>query len=121
MRNEENNSKTGFRFPCNLCSRIYAVDPENSRAVIVKYLGGNSLELGILHEDDYGRLKMIVKTTTSCTLDENGYLIALDENSIKSVSCGSLCASISVNSEGFVELMITHRENGELITERFTS
>lgn len=116
-----NNSANGFRFPTDLYARIYAVDPENKRAVIIKYMGGNILELGILREDDSGRLKLIENTTISCTLDDDGYLVALDENSRKAISCGSLSAGFSVSSEGFIALMISHRENGELITERFTS
>lgn len=115
-----NNSETGFRFPTNLFARIYAADPENRKAVILIRKGDN-LELGILHEEDSGQLKSIAKTVIPSIFDDDGMIIDLDCNAKRSVSCGSLTASFRIDSEGFIALMISHRENGELITERFTS
>ena len=120
MNNKENKLETGFRFPTNLFARIYAVDSENRRAVIL-IRKGDILELGILHEEDSGQLKSIAKTVVSAIFDEDGKLTGFDDISKRSVSCGTLTASFRIDSEGFIELMITHHENGELITEMFTS
>ena len=117
----QNDLSTGFRFPCNLLSRIYAVDPEHRRAVMIKYKGGSILELGILQELESGQLKTIAKSAIPCVLDDDCKLIGLSENSKKSVSYESLKASFQVNTEGFIELVVTHYEKGEPITDRFTS
>ncbi len=115
-----NNSANGFRFPTDLYARIYAVDPENRRAVIL-IRKGDILELGILQELESGQLKTIAKTAIPCVLDDDCKLIGLSENSKKSVSYESLKASFQVNTEGFIELVVTHYEKGEPITDRFTS
>lgn len=124
MKNNVSFSDPGFRFPANQYARIYVAEPENGIIVRLMMLREDkkaTLQMDILQELESGLLRIMARRFIPCIIDDDGYLYELDDRYKKSIKYRTVNAEFGTNKEGQIELQITHKENDEIVIDRFTS
>lgn len=124
MKNNENKADAGFRFPVDLYSRVFVAEPSDGiivRLMMLREDEKKTLQMDIMQELETGLMRIMSRRFIPCTMDDDGYLLSLDDSYNKPIRYRTVSAGFKTSADGLIELQITHRENDTIVVDRYTA
>ena len=124
MENNVNKVIGGFRFPANLYAHIYVAEPTKGitvRLMLLREDENTTLQMDILQEVETGLMRIMARRLIPCTVDDDDYLLGLDDNFNIPLVYRTVMARFQKNPDGQIELQIKHTANNEIVIDRFTA